>query len=262
MMGENIYISKLSLDPETGKTEVLSVPQHVAVIMDGNGRWAAQRGLPRVEGHRRGMQAFRRAIEAADALGIRYLTVYSFSSENWNRPEQEVSELMKLLKFFIRSDLASLNRKNVRIRVIGERATLSPDIQDLLESAEEATKKNTGLTLVVAFNYGGRQEIVRSVCRIAEKLLNHEIDKTDITPDLIQSHLDTHDIPDPDLLIRTSGEQRISNFLTWQLSYTEFVFIPDYWPDFTGETLKKALKEFAQRDRRFGALSPTNENRG
>ena len=238
------------------KEETLSftVPEHVAVIMDGNGRWAAERGLPRVEGHRRGMQAFRRTIEAANSLGIRYLSVYSFSSENWNRPQNEVSELMKLLKYFINSDLGALHRKNVRIRVIGEREQLTDDIRALLEKAENLTQANSGLTLIVAFNYGGRQEITQAARLIAQKVQAGELKISDITEKIISDNLNTYDIPDPDVLIRTSGEQRISNFLIWQLSYTEFVFIPDYWPDFTAETLKNALKKFSERDRRFGGL--------
>ncbi len=235
------------------------VPAHVAIIMDGNGRWAARRGLPRVEGHRRGLEAVRRTVRAASAIGIRFLTLYSFSSENWQRPEQEVSDLMRLLKFFIRSDLADLHGQNVRVRVIGERGTLAPDIRRLLDEAEEKTNCNTGLTLVVAFNYGGRQEIARAVKALSAKVLAGELSLDGINPGTIAAHLDTDGIPDPDLVIRTSGEQRLSNFLIWQSAYAELVFIPDFWPDFGEAALKVAIDEYARRDRRFGALSSGSE---
>jgi undecaprenyl diphosphate synthase len=231
------------------------VPTHVAIIMDGNGRWAAQRGLPRVEGHRRGVEAIRRAVKTATELGIRYLTVYSFSSENWRRPAQEVADLMGLLKRFVRHDLADLHAHNVRVRVIGEREGLTPDIRSLLREAEELTEGNEGLTLVIAFNYGGRQEIVRAFRALAEKvragtLAPERIDMADI-----EGALDTSGIPDPDLVIRTSGEQRVSNFLTWQTAYSEFVFLPEFWPDFDRATFKAAIDEYCRRDRRFGGLS-------
>jgi undecaprenyl diphosphate synthase len=244
---------------ENTPEQIVKPPEHVAIIMDGNGRWAAQRGLPRIEGHRKGVQAFRRAIEAADSIGIKYLTVYSFSSENWRRPKQEVADLMMLLKFFINTDLEKLNRNNVKIRIIGDRVALSEDIRALLDKAENTTTHNTGLNLVVAFNYGGRQEIVSAVRAIAEKVANNDLELSSITEDLLSNHLDTRGIPDPDLLIRTSGEQRISNFLTWQLCYTEFVFIQDYWPEFTKETLIRAINEFSQRERRFGAVGPRQQ---
>src|SRR5829696_3731847 len=211
------------------------VPAHVAIIMDGNGRWAARRGLPRAEGHRRGVEAIRRAVRSATELGIRYLTVYSFSSENWRRPAQEVADLMGLLKRFVRHDLADLHRANVRVRVIGEREGLSPDIRSLLEEAEALTRANTGLTLVVAFNYGGRQEILRAVRVLAERVRDKGLDPARIDAETLEQALDTHGIPDPDLVIRTSGEHRVSNFLTWQTAYSEFVFLPDFWPDFDHE---------------------------
>lgn len=231
------------------------VPTHVAIIMDGNGRWAVSRGFPRVEGHRRGMQAFRRTVEAADKLGIRYLTVYSFSSENWKRPATEVSELMKLLKVFIKSDLDSLHKKNVCVKVIGERHSLTDDIKLLLKNAEEKTENNTGLTLVVAFNYGGRQELTNAVQLIADKVFSGKLLPQQIQSEIIESHLYTRGIPDPDLLIRTSGEQRLSNFLIWQCSYTEFVFVTEHWPEFSEQVLKRALIEYSQRERRYGAVS-------
>jgi undecaprenyl diphosphate synthase len=231
------------------------LPAHVAIIMDGNGRWAAQRGLPRLEGHRRGVEAIRRAVRTAGDLGIRYLTVYSFSAENWRRPAQEVSDLMGLLKRFVRHDLAELHANNIRVRIIGERQGLSPDIRLLLDEAEQLTRGNTGLTLVIAFNYGGRQEIVHAMRTLARQVKEGTLDPDSIDMDTVEAALDTRGIPDPDLVIRTSGEQRISNFLTWQTAYSEFVFIPDYWPDFDEAIFRAALAEYGRRDRRFGGLS-------
>lgn len=229
-------------------------PTHVAIIMDGNGRWAALRGLPRAEGHRRGVEAIRRAVRSASELGIRYLTIYSFSSENWRRPAQEVADLMGLLKRFVRHDLADLHKANVRVRIIGEREGLAPDIRALLVEAEALTAKNTGLTLIVAFNYGGRQEIVRAMRVLAERARAGILDPGRIDVHTVEAVLDTHGIPDPDLVIRTSGEQRVSNFLTWQTAYSEFVFLPDFWPDFDHETFRAAVEEYGRRERRFGGL--------
>jgi undecaprenyl diphosphate synthase len=231
------------------------LPAHVAIIMDGNGRWAAQRGLPRLEGHRRGVEAIRRAVRTAGDLGIRYLTVYSFSAENWRRPAQEVSDLMGLLKRFVRHDLAELHANNIRVRIIGERQGLSTDIRMLLDEAEQLTRSNTGLTLVIAFNYGGRQEIAQAMRALARQVKDGTLDPDAITMETVERALDTQGIPDPDLVIRTSGEQRISNFLTWQTAYAEFVFIPDFWPDFDEATFRAALAEYRRRDRRFGGLS-------
>jgi undecaprenyl diphosphate synthase len=233
---------------------VQGAPAHVAIIMDGNGRWAQRRGLPRVEGHRRGVEAVRRAVRSAIGLGIRYLTIYSFSSENWRRPAQEVSDLMGLLKRFVRHDLADLHAHNVRVRIIGDRVGLSADIRALLDEAESLTRPNTGLTLVVAFNYGGRQEIVRAVRALAERVRSGALEPSAIDLPLLEAELDTTGIPDPDLVIRTSGEQRLSNFLTWQTAYTEFVFIPDFWPDFDDTIFRAAIDEYLRRDRRFGGL--------
>jgi undecaprenyl diphosphate synthase len=230
-------------------------PTHVAIIMDGNGRWAARRGLPRVEGHRRGVEAIRRAVRTAGDLGIRFLTVYSFSSENWRRPAQEVADLMGLLKRFVRHDLADLHAHNIRVRIIGEREGLVPDIRLLLDEAEGLTRENTGLTLVIAFNYGGRQEIVRAMRKLAESVRAGEIDPASIDMDTVDAALDTHGIPDPDLVIRTSGEKRVSNFLTWQTAYSEFIFLPDFWPDFDDATFRAAVDEYCRRERRFGGLS-------
>ena len=230
-------------------------PEHVAIIMDGNGRWAAARGLPRVEGHRRGVEAVRRAVRAAIDLNIRYLTVYSFSSENWRRPPQEVADLMGLLKLFVRRDLAELRTNGVRVRIIGDRATLTPDIEGLLAEAEGTTRHNTGLTLVVAFNYGGRDEIVRAARHLAAEVSAGRLAPEAIDAAALGGSLDTRDIPDPDLVIRTSGEQRVSNFLTWQSAYSEFVFVPELWPDFDHAVFLRAIGEYGRRDRRFGGLS-------
>jgi undecaprenyl diphosphate synthase len=229
-------------------------PRHIALIMDGNGRWAAERGLPRIEGHRRGVEALRRTVRAAGELGVEILTIYSFSAENWSRPAGEITDLMGLLRRFIRNDLADLHKGNVRVRVIGERRNLEPDIQRLLEESEELTRNNTGLLLVVAFNYGGRQEIARAAERIAALVKAGAMEPKDVTADAIAQHLDAADLPDPDVVIRTSGEQRLSNFLLWQSAYSEFVFVPVYWPEFDRPALENAIAEFRRRDRRFGGL--------
>jgi undecaprenyl diphosphate synthase len=218
-----------------------AMPRHVAIIMDGNGRWAARRGLPRSAGHRAGVDALRRAVRAAAEFGIEYLTIYSFSSENWSRPASEVSFLLDLLRRFIRQDVAELHRSGVRIKVVGSRDDLDPGIVSLLNEAERLTHENSTLNLVVAFNYGSRQEISRAVSAIAEKIASGEVSASDISPELIAENLDTAGIPDPDLLIRTGGEQRISNFLLWQCAYTEFVFVDEFWPDFTQEIFARAL---------------------
>ncbi|TCM75555.1 MULTISPECIES: isoprenyl transferase [unclassified Rhizobium] len=232
----------------------LTVPEHVAIIMDGNGRWAKQRGLPRTMGHRKGVDAVREAVRAAGDVGIKYLTLFAFSSENWRRPETEVSDLLGLLKAFIRRDLAELHRQNVRVKVIGDRHSLKSDILDLLVDAEETTKSNTALTLVIAFNYGSRDEIARAMASLARDVEAGRLRAQDISPALINARLDTAGIPDPDLIIRTSGEERLSNFLLWQAAYSEFIFVPEYWPDFSREIFYSALETFASRDRRFGGL--------
>jgi undecaprenyl diphosphate synthase len=231
------------------------LPAHVAIIMDGNGRWAARRGLPRFEGHRRGMEAVRATVRAAGDLGIRYLTIYGFSSENWSRPAAEVAELMGLLRHFVRRDLAELHRNNVQVRIIGTREGLAPDVVGLLAEAENLTRDNTALTLVVAFNYGGRQEIVRAARSLAADVAAGRLALDAIDNDAFGRRLDTADIPDPDLIIRTSGEQRLSNFLLWQAAYAELVFTPVLWPDFDRPALEEALAEFQRRERRFGGLS-------
>ncbi|MBB3964248.1 undecaprenyl diphosphate synthase [Rhizobium metallidurans] len=232
----------------------MTVPEHVAIIMDGNGRWAKQRGLPRTMGHRKGVDAVRETVRAAGDIGVKYLTLFAFSSENWRRPETEVSDLLGLLKAFIRRDLAELHRQNVRVKIIGDRHSLQNDILDLLIDAEETTKANTALTLIIAFNYGARDEIARAMASLARDVEQGRLRSQDITPALITARLDTSGIPDPDLIIRTSGEERLSNFLLWQAAYSEFIFIPDYWPDFSRETFHAALETFASRNRRFGGL--------
>jgi undecaprenyl diphosphate synthase len=234
----------------------LTVPEHVAIIMDGNGRWAKQRGLPRTMGHRKGVDAVRETVRAAGDAGVRYLTLFAFSSENWRRPETEVSDLLGLLKAFIRRDLSELHRQNVRVRVIGDRQSLRNDILNLLLEAEETTKANTALTLVIAFNYGSRDEISRAMMSLAKDVESGRLRAQDITPALINARLDTAGIPDPDLIIRTSGEERLSNFLLWQAAYSEFIFLPEYWPDFSRELFYSALETFAARNRRFGGLAP------
>ncbi|RDJ13060.1 isoprenyl transferase [Rhizobium grahamii] len=232
----------------------LTVPEHVAIIMDGNGRWAKQRGLPRTMGHRKGVDAVRETVRAAGDVGIKYLTLFAFSSENWRRPETEVSDLLGLLKAFIRRDLAELHRQNVRVKVIGDRYSLKSDILNLLVDAEETTKSNTALTLVIAFNYGSRDEIARAMVSLAHDIEAGRLRAQDISPALINARLDTAGIPDPDLIIRTSGEERLSNFLLWQAAYSEFIFVPEYWPDFSRDIFYSALETFASRDRRFGGL--------
>ena len=230
------------------------MPRHVAIIMDGNGRWATQRGLPRSAGHRQGVEALRRTVRAAADMGISILTLYSFSTENWARPQAEVRFLLELLRRFIRTDVADLHKSNVRIMIIGDRDGLEPSLRTMFEEAEALTRHNTALKLVIAFNYGSRQEITRAVQAIARQVADGTLAAADITPAVISSHLDTAGLPDPDLLIRTGGEQRISNYLLWQCAYTEFVFLPEYWPEFDAHSLARAIDTFRMRDRRFGGL--------
>jgi undecaprenyl diphosphate synthase len=235
------------------QTEV-PAPRHIAIIMDGNGRWAGERGLPRAEGHRQGVESVRRSVKAAIELGVTHLTLFSFSSENWSRPRQEIHDLFGLMRRFVRRDLAELHKNGVRIRVIGTRAGLDEDILRLIDDAVHLTKDNSTLHLTIAFNYGARDEIARAAARIAHEVAQGSLAVTDITPERFGSYLDTADLPDPDLLIRTSGEMRLSNFLLWQLAYSEFVFTDTYWPDFSRETLEAAIAEYQRRTRRFGGL--------
>lgn len=228
-------------------------PAHVAIIMDGNGRWAKARGLPRIAGHRRGAEAVRRTVVAAAELGIQYLTLFGFSSENWKRPSDEISDLMGLLRHYLRGEIAELHRNNVRVRIIGDRARLAADIVTLIDNAEQLTARNTGLNLIVALSYGGRAEIVQAARRIAEAVAAGRLMPEQLDENRFAEYLLTMGIPDPDLLIRTSGEQRISNFLLWQSAYAELVFTETLWPDFAKIDLEMAVRDFHGRERRYGA---------
>ena len=229
-------------------------PTHIAVIMDGNGRWAAARRLPRIAGHQRGAAAVRVAVEACRELGVAYLTLYAFSSENWKRPPSEIDDLMGLLRLYLRRELAELDANGVRVRFIGQRAPLPPDIVELIAHAEARTRGNEALTLVVALNYGGRDEIVGACRLLAAEVGAGRLAADRIDSGLFSRHLETCGIPDPDLIIRTSGEQRLSNFLLWQAAYSELVFVDTHWPDFCRQTLEDAVLEFHRRERRYGAV--------
>jgi undecaprenyl diphosphate synthase len=231
-----------------------SLPQHVAIIMDGNGRWAKQRSLPRVEGHRQGAESARTIIRTAGELGIKYLTLYAFSAENWNRPKDEVDALMKYLIHYLKTETPELNKNNVRLEVIGQIYRLPENVQEHLKKSIAILSKNNGLTLVMALSYGSRIEIVDAVRGIAEKVKRGKLDPADITEQVFAQHLYTRNIPDPDLLIRTSGEMRVSNFLLWQISYAELVITPTLWPDFRKPQFFAALEEYARRHRRFGGV--------
>ncbi len=236
--------------------ETSKLPQHLAIIMDGNGRWAAKRHLPRKVGHRQGVETVRRIVRAVGDRRIRYLTLYGFSTENWRRPPEEVADLMGLLRLYIRKDLADLHKNNVRIRIIGTREGLADDIVRMIADAEELTRANDGLNLTIAFNYGGQTEITHAAKRIAQAVARGDITPDDITPEMVAGELETHDLPDPDMIIRTSGDKRLSNFLIWQAAYAELVFVDTLWPDFTDDVLGQALDEYACRERRFGARAP------
>ena len=231
------------------------VPQHVAIIMDGNGRWAKSRGLPRAAGHERGVEALRNIVDVAGTLGVKYLTVFSFSTENWRRPMSEVNALFGLLRAYVKRDLKRLKKEGVRIRVIGQREGLPSDIEDLIEKAENETRQNSRAHLTIAFNYGGQEEIVSAARRLAMEVAAGTLDPSDIDIKRFEGALATSDLPNPDLLIRTSGENRISNFLLWQIAYTELAVVDTLWPDFDEAAFKAALSDYATRDRRFGGLS-------
>ena len=230
------------------------LPLHVAVIMDGNGRWAKERGLPRIEGHRRGAESARAIIKAASEAGIRYLTLYTFSVENWNRPKTEVDAIMKYLAYYLKKETPELDRNNVRLEAIGQIHRLPEPVQKQLENSRQQLSKNTGLTLVLALSYGARAEIVDASRAIAEKVQSGDLVPEEVTEKLFGMHLYTSQIPDPDLLIRTSGEMRLSNFLLWQVSYAEMVVAETLWPEFRKAEFYNALEEFAKRHRRFGKL--------
>lgn len=237
-------------------TSNLQPPTHIAIIMDGNGRWAGQRGLPRTAGHHQGVEACKRTVRAAADLGVRYLTLFGFSSENWSRPADEINELMRLLRMFLRAETADLHRNNIRLQVIGSRTELSPDIVELIENAEKLTKDNDALFLNIALNYGGRNEILSAAAAYARQVVEEGLEPSfETAEEFFPQKLMTGGIPDPDILIRTSGEQRISNFLLWQCAYTEFFFTPTLWPDFGRSDLESAIAEFQKRERRFGAVT-------
>ncbi|WP_337995642.1 isoprenyl transferase [Oleispirillum naphthae] len=231
------------------------VPRHVAIIMDGNGRWAKARHLPRAAGHRKGVEAVREVVRVAGEIGVSYLTLFGFSSENWKRPETEVRDLMGLLRLYLRREARELHGQGVRLRVIGDRARLAADIREQLAEVEALTAANTALTLVIALSYGGRAEIVEAARRLAAEVRDGALAPEAIDEAAFSARLFAPDIPDPDLLIRTSGEQRISNFLLWQLAYTEFVFVETLWPDFDRAALLAALGEYGRRERRYGAIT-------
>ncbi|MCF2680087.1 isoprenyl transferase [Faecalicatena contorta] len=232
----------------------MNVPQHVAIILDGNGRWAKSKGMPRNYGHAQGSKNVERICEDAYRMGIKYLTVYAFSTENWNRPKDEVDALMKLLRNYMKTCLKTAEKNDMKIRVIGDTTRLDEDIRSRIAELEEATKNNGGLNFQIAINYGSRDEITRAVRRLSRDCKDGKVDPDTIDEKTIESYLDTHDIPDPDLLIRTSGEQRLSNYLLWQLAYTEFYFTDVPWPDFTKEELVKAIEQYNARDRRYGGI--------
>lgn len=240
--------------------ESSDVPKHVAVIMDGNGRWAKARSLPRTAGHKQGAEAARRVVKDAAALGVSYITLFGFSSENWSRPKSEVKDLMNLLRYYLRSETAELHKSGARLRVIGDRSALDADIVKLIENAEELTRDNDKITAIIALNYGGRQDILHAVKRLHDAHVGEELSMETIESQF-PGFLMTQGIPDPDLMIRTSGETRISNFLLWQCAYTEFVFMDVLWPDFNRDALEGAINEFGQRDRRFGAVKSKQKSK-
>lgn len=227
-------------------------PEHIAIIMDGNRRWAKGQGLPQSAGHKKGVETLRQVVRTSGEIGVKYLTLFAFSSENWNRPAEEVGFLMGLLKSFVKRDLEKLHNEDVRVRIIGGRQNLQADILELLLQAEETTAKNTGLNLVIAFNYGARDEIARAAKKIAADVKSDLLDVDDINEYCVSSYLDTKSIPDPELIIRSSGEQRLSNFLLWQAAYSEFIFVDELWPDFTKDIYLDAIDRYKSRERRFG----------
>lgn len=232
----------------------MNVPKHVAIILDGNGRWAKAKGMPRNYGHTQGARNVEKICECAYNMGIEYLTVYAFSTENWSRPKDEVDALMKLLRSYMKNCLRDAAKNNMRVRVIGDRNGLDVDLRNQIKDLEEATKSNSGLNFTVALNYGSKDEMLRAMNRIKSDMESGVIENVEITEELFSSYLDTKDIPDPDLLIRTSGEQRLSNYLLWQLAYSEFYFTDVHWPDFSKDELAKAVEAYSNRHRRFGGV--------
>ncbi len=239
---------------DTTEQKERRIPAHVAIIMDGNGRWARKRGLPRTMGHAQGARVVEQILEDADHMGIRYLTVYAFSTENWSRPDSEVRALMNLLRTYMKTSLAKCAKNNVRIRVIGDKTRLDADLQEAIAHLEQETAANTGISFQIAINYGGRDELVRAMRTIARKAAEGSLSPEEVDADLIDRHLDTAGLPDPDLLIRTCGEERISNFLLWQIAYSELYFSPLAWPDFNKEELERAIDAYNHRERRYGGL--------
>lgn len=234
--------------------ENINIPRHVAIILDGNGRWAKSKKMPRNFGHAQGSKTVEKICEEAHKMGIKYLTVYAFSTENWKRPSEEVDALMKLLNTYLDSSLKTSAKNNMRVRVLGDKSKLIPDMQNRIANLEEASKNNTGLNFQVALNYGSRDEIIRAVKSLYKDIEKNNTNIDDIDDTLFETYLDTNEIPDPDLLIRTSGEQRLSNFLLWQLAYTEFYFTDILWPDFTKKDLQKAVEFYNCRTRKFGGV--------
>ncbi len=243
------------VDLKPGPGRSAAPPTHVAIIMDGNGRWATSRGLARIAGHRRGAEAVRQVVAGCAELGVRYLTLFGFSSENWKRPPDEIDDLMQLLRHYLLGEIAELHRKGVRLRVIGERLRLKPDIVALIANAEDMTRANASLNLTVALSYGGRAEIVEAARRIAGLCMQGHLDPATLTEESFAAFLATDGIPDPDLVIRTSGEMRLSNFLLWQCAYAELVFVDRLWPEFRKSDLEDAIREFQRRERRYGAAT-------
>ena len=233
--------------------QTLPPPVHVAIIMDGNGRWAMARGLPRSAGHKRGAESVRKSVKGAISNGVSYLTLFGFSSENWKRPPDEIRDLMGLLRLYLKSEIKDLHKEGVRLLIIGDRVNLDKDIIEIIQSSEEMTKNNTRLTLIIALSYGGRAEILHAAKQIGKDIVQGDLQISDIDEDTLSERLFTKDIPDPDLLIRTSGEQRLSNFLLWQCAYTEFIFVDTLWPDFAEADFESAIKVFQNRERRYGA---------
>ena len=232
--------------------QTLPPPVHVAIIMDGNGRWAMARGLPRSAGHKRGAESVRKSVKGAILNGVSYLTLFGFSSENWKRPPDEIRDLMGLLRLYLKSEIKDLHKEGVRLLIIGDRVNLDKDIIEIIHSSEEMTKNNTRLTLIIALSYGGRAEIIHAAKQIGKDIAQGDLQISDIDEDTLSERLFTKDIPDPDLLIRTSGEQRLSNFLLWQCAYTEFIFVDTLWPDFAEADFESAIKVFQNRERRYG----------
>jgi undecaprenyl diphosphate synthase len=245
----------MSVDSQTDSTDPSYVPRHIAIIMDGNGRWARKRAMPRTYGHKQGAETVKTVVRAASELGVKYLTLYGFSTENWSRPAEEVGELMSLMRHYIRGNIAELHENGVRLKIIGERWRLAKDVLETVENAEAMTANNTGITLTIAFSYGGRQELVSAMQQLAKRVQAGQLQPEDIQASDIDNALLTAGLPDPDLLIRTSGEQRISNFLLWQMAYTEMVFLDTLWPDFNKADLQHAISTYQQRDRRYGKVS-------